>query len=45
LKKAVREKGPEIIVFNRGITLFMSDDESIRRTHWVLFKLEKSGEN
>jgi hypothetical protein len=30
----------EITVFNRGITLFMTDDERVRRIHRVLCKLD-----
>lgn len=33
----------EITVFNRGIMLFISDDERVRRIHRVLCKLEGSG--
>lgn len=33
----------EITVFNLGITLFMSDDERIRRIHRLLCKLDGSG--
>ena len=33
----------EITVFNRGITLFRSDDEKMRRIHRVLCKLDKPG--
>ena len=35
----------EITVFNRGITLFTSDDERVRRIHRVLCKLEGSGKD
>jgi len=35
----------EITVFNRGITLFTTDDERIRRIHRVLCKLDKVGES
>lgn len=31
----------EITVFNRGITLFTSDDEKVRRIHRVLCKLDQ----
>lgn len=31
----------EITVFNRGITLFLSDDEKVRRIHRVLCKLDQ----
>ena len=33
----------EITVFNRGITLFTSDDKKVRRIHRVLCKLDESG--
>ena len=32
----------EIEVFNRGITLFTTDDEKIKRIHRVLCKLDKA---
>ena len=35
----------EITVFNRGIALFMSDDERIRRIHRVLSKLDGTGKD
>ncbi len=31
----------EITVFNRGITLFMTDDDKVRRIHRVLCKLDR----
>jgi hypothetical protein len=31
----------EIEVFNRGITLFMTDDEKVKRIHRVLCKLDR----
>lgn len=31
----------ETTVFNRGITLFMSDDDRVRRIHRVLCRLDK----
>jgi hypothetical protein len=31
----------EITIFNRGITLFTTDDERVRRIHRVLCKLDK----
>ena len=34
----------DITIFNRGIALFMSDDERVRRIHRVLCKLDWSGE-
>lgn len=33
----------EITVFNRGITLFTSDDEKVRRINRVLCKLDQPG--
>lgn len=33
----------EIEFFNRGITLFMTDDERFRRIHRVLCKLDRAG--
>ena len=33
----------EIKVFNRGITLFMTDDEKVKRIHRLLCKLDKAG--
>jgi len=35
----------EITVFNRGITLFVSDDERLRRIHRVLCKLDPMTED
>ncbi len=35
----------EITVFNRGITLFMSNDDRVRRIHRVLCKLDGSGKD
>jgi len=35
----------EITVFNRGITLFTTDDERVRRIHRVLCKLDMAGES
>ncbi len=40
---AGRDDTVEITVFNRGITLFTSDDEKVRRIHRVLCKLDQSG--
>lgn len=40
LKLVLTEDAVEITVFNRGITLFMSDDERVRRIHRVLCKLD-----
>ena len=31
----------DITVFSRGIALFTSDDERVRRIHWVLCKLNR----
>ena len=36
LKLVLTNEVVEITVFNRGITLFTSDDESVRRIHRVL---------
>jgi hypothetical protein len=33
----------EITVFNRGIMLFTSDDEKVRRIQWGLCKLDQPG--
>jgi len=41
LKLVLTDDTVEITVFNRGITLFMSDDERVRRIHRVLCKLDK----
>jgi hypothetical protein len=43
LKLVLTEDTVEITVFNRGIALFISDDEHIRRIHRVLCKLDGSG--
>lgn len=43
LKLVLTDDAVEITVFNRGITLFVSDDERIRRIHRVLCKLDGSG--
>jgi len=43
LKLILAEDTVEITVFNRGITLFTSDDEKVRRIHRVLCKLDQSG--
>ncbi len=42
LKLALTDDTVEITVFNRGITLFMSDDERVRRIHRVLCKLDRN---
>ena len=42
---AGRDDKVEITVFNRGITLFTTDDERVRRIHRVLCKLDESGES
>ena len=42
LKLVLTDDAVEITVFNRGITLFMSDDERVRRIHRVLCKLDGS---
>jgi hypothetical protein len=43
LKLVLTNDTVEITVFNRGIMLFMSDDERVRRIHRVLCKLDKAG--
>ena len=45
LKLVLTDDNVEIEVFNRGITLFMTDDERVRRIHRVLCKLDKVGES
>ena len=45
LKLVLTDDTVEIAVFNRGITLFMSDDERVRRVHRVLCKLDESGKD
>ncbi len=42
-KLVLTDDAVEIEVFNRGITLFTSDDERVRRIHRVLCKLDESG--
>lgn len=39
LKLVLKDDTVEITVFHRGITLFMLDDERVRRIHRVLCKL------
>jgi hypothetical protein len=43
LKLVLTDDTVDITVFNRGITLFTSDDEQVRRIHRVLCKLDESG--
>ena len=43
LRLVLTDDTVEITVFNRGIMLFMSDDERVRRIHRVLCKLDKAG--
>jgi len=43
LRLVLTDDTVEITVFNRGIMLFTSDDERVRRIHRVLSKLEGSG--
>jgi hypothetical protein len=43
LRLILTEDTVEITVFNRGITLFTSDDEKVRRIHRVLCKLDQPG--
>lgn len=45
LKLVLSDDTVEITVFNRGITLFVSDDERVRRIHRVLCKLDGSGKD
>ena len=45
LRLVLADDTVEIAVFNRGITLFMSDDERVRRVHRVLCKLDESGKD
>ncbi len=45
LKLVLTDDNVEITVFNRGITLFMTDDERVRSIHRVLCKLDKVGES
>lgn len=45
LKLFLTDDTVEITVFNRGIALFMSDDERIRRIHRVLCKLDVTGKD
>jgi hypothetical protein len=42
LKLILTSDTVEITVFNRGITLFTSDDEKVRRIHRVLCVLDRS---
>ena len=44
LKLVLADDTVEITVFNRGITLFTTDDERVRCIHRVLCKLDKPGE-
>jgi hypothetical protein len=43
LRLILTEDTVEKTVFNRGITLFMPDDEKVRRIHRVLCKLDQPG--
>lgn len=45
LKLALTDDTVEITVFNRGMALFMSDDERVRRIQRVLCKLDGSGKD
>jgi hypothetical protein len=45
LKVVLTDDTVEITVFNRGIALFISDDERIRRIHRVLCKLDETGKD
>jgi hypothetical protein len=44
LKVFLADDVVEITVFNRGIMLFTSDDERVRRIHRVLCKLDQPGD-
>ena len=44
LKLILTDDTVEIAVFNRGLTLFMYDDERVRRIHRVICKLDQPGE-
>lgn len=43
LRLVLTEETVKITVFNRGITLFRSGDEKMRRIHRVLCKLDQPG--
>jgi hypothetical protein len=43
LKLVMTDDAVKITVFNRGITLFTSDDKKVRSIHRVLCKLDESG--
>jgi hypothetical protein len=45
LRLVLREDTIEITVFNRAITLFLSNDEKVRRIHRVLCKLDGRGKD
>ncbi len=45
LKLVLTGDSVEITVFNRGITLLVSDDERVRRIHRVLCTLDGSGKD
>jgi len=45
LKLVLTDDTVEITVFNREMTLFMSDDERVRRIHRVLCKLDGTGKD
>ncbi|MBN2376433.1 MAG: hypothetical protein JXD22_08530 [Sedimentisphaerales bacterium] len=45
LKQILTEESIDITVFNRGIALFMSDHERIRRIHRALCKLDALGKD
>jgi len=40
LRLVLTDEVIQIVVFNRGIALFMTDDKRVRRVHPVLCKLE-----
>ena len=45
MKLVLTDDTVEIMVFNRGITLFTSDDEQVRRIHRVLCKPDEPGKD
>lgn len=45
LKLVLTDAAVEITVYNRGIALFLTDDERIRRIHRVMCKLDDPGKD
>ena len=45
LKLVLTDDTVDITVFNRGISLFVTDDERVRRIHRALCKLDKGGDS